>query len=156
MSLPIHDLLVSFLAVIAAKGRVSNQALIHDGPQTPPVALLGVSSLFKHLRSNVTAPHVKHLTRFTHLLWGANGAVGQSPAVLFPRRNPVLPRKGQVNIAVSALVNCGGMSSAWLLKLLVKVAIVRTVETSRQPEIGQLQMPIPVNQYYQIKQKNCG
>ena len=50
---PVDDLSVRFVGRGRAEGRISDQALEHDGTKTPPVALLVVALLEEDLRGDV-------------------------------------------------------------------------------------------------------
>ena len=99
----ISYLVLGLGGVVGEEGRLGHQHLVHDNPEAPPVAQLGVALAQQHLRRNVVGR--------------ADKAVRQAAGVL-PLLAPPLQR-------LHATVGGGGTGAAAAVK--VKVARVHRV-----------------------------
>ena len=123
------------MRIIRAERRPSHHALVHDGPQTPPIARKTVPLAPEDLGRDVVR--------------GADGRVRHGAARLAPVADlpPVADRQVDlVDVDGSAVVaRLVGRGSA-AQELLVVGRLVLLVEARAQAEVGQLEVAVPVEE----------
>lgn len=132
---PVDDLAVGVVLVLGAERWPSDLALKHNRTQGPPIAVEGVAGAGEDLWCDV--------------VWSSDGGVGHDATRFTPVVDDGAVADGQVDLvevyghAVARLV-------CWLSwlgeKLSVVGVVMHLVETSRQSEIGQLDVSATIKQ----------
>lgn len=111
---PIDNLAVRVVAIFGTEWRPADQALEHDGSQTPPIAVKAVSVAGKDLGCDVVR--------------GSDGGVRHQPSTPTPVVDLRTVGDGQVDLVDGDRVTIAWTVGLALQQLLVVVVIVELVE----------------------------
>lgn len=132
VSWPVNDLAVGVVGFLGAERRPADQALEHDGSDTPPVTAIVVALSAEDLGSDV--------------VWSTDGRVGELATRLAPSVDLVAVAHGELDLVEGdGLAVCLRRAApAVRHELLVVRSVVLLVETGGESEVGELDVTTAV------------